>query len=379
MIRRFTVLLPSLLFGISCIDPLSYDIPLAGSYPIVIAGQITDQPGPYEVILTRSFDTKSNVVLKQSVKAQEVVIFDNMGEKETLQEVAPGVYRTQATGIRGQVGRVYQLEVTTLDGKRYQSAPDTLFAGSTVDSLYYNFNIELDAEGVQQAGFDIFFNATNDAELKGGSLWKFKGTFKSTATPENADITRSGCNPIGAKCNFVPVCSGLVNIATPAWPPMYERQGPCTCCDCWFPLLTNTPLISDEEFLREGRFVQIKASRIPLTSWVFQHKVYIQMEAHTLSRQAFRFWKAIRDQKIDVNNLFQPISGRIPTAFTQTMGTPDPVEGIFYASSTQSKSIYILREHVPGPFVIPGTPPWNDTCLTLFPGGTTTKPTFWSD
>jgi hypothetical protein len=160
----------------------------------------------------------------------------------------------------------------------------------------------------------------------------------------------------------------------------FTRIKPCECCTCWYNLFNPDVILSDNQLLRSGHFIGVKAYALPLTSWYFQHKVYTEVSQLSVSRQTFDFWKAVKAQKSAANSLFQPISGKVPSNFIQIAGTQIPMEGLFYATGVARKSVYITREDVPDPSIIPEVEqPWFDSCLSLFPYGTTIKPSYWVD
>ena len=117
---------------------------------------------------------------------------------------------------------------------------------------------------------------------------------------------------------------------------------------------------------------------IPLDAWIFQHRVYAKVTQFTLSRNAFEFWKSVKDQKTAINSLFQPVTGKIKTNFVQVSGTPVGVDGLFFASGVASKAMFIDREDVKSsvPIPEPGIP-FGESCLKLFPYSTDQKPEFW--
>jgi hypothetical protein len=120
------------------------------------------------------------------------------------------------------------------------------------------------------------------------------------------------------------------------------------------------------------------AGFVPLNQWIFLRKVYVRVEQRSLSRRSFLFWKAIKDQKEAANSLFQPISGRLPRSFIQQAGPTGNLEGIFYATSIDTKGVFITREDVPNTTQIPPVVlPFRESCLD-FPFSTTAKPTFWN-
>lgn len=109
------------------------DIELNPSSPqYVITGNITDQPGPYEVKITSSinFDQDNNF---PAVNGAKVCITDqNVGIIDTLTEMAPGRYRTHV--LEGVPGHTYKLMVSV--GNETFSSVSTMPLPIALDSLY---------------------------------------------------------------------------------------------------------------------------------------------------------------------------------------------------------------------------------------------------
>ena len=100
---------------------------------VVIEANITDQPGPYSVKLSRSINlNEANIY--PAIENGTVVITDNTGIKDTLKYASGGIYKTKL--IRGVYGRTYFLEVT-VDGKKY-TAQSTMPYKVNLDSLRIN-------------------------------------------------------------------------------------------------------------------------------------------------------------------------------------------------------------------------------------------------
>jgi hypothetical protein len=97
---------------------------------IVIEGMITDQPGPYAVLVTKSGSYFGQPDLP-FVSGAKVTITDNAGTTELLREKRQGVYLT--TLIRGVAGRKYTLRVVT-ENVEYM-AESTMPARVAIDSL----------------------------------------------------------------------------------------------------------------------------------------------------------------------------------------------------------------------------------------------------
>lgn len=82
---------------------------------IVIEGAVTDQPGPYRVKITRKVNFDEPNVFP-AVNGATVVISDNTGIVDTLNQVGPGIYETNS--IVGVAGNTYTLSVVD-QGKSY--------------------------------------------------------------------------------------------------------------------------------------------------------------------------------------------------------------------------------------------------------------------
>jgi hypothetical protein len=97
---------------------------------IVIEANVTDQPGPYTVLISKSVNF-SDPNTFPGVSGASVVISDDAGNTETLVETSAGVY--VAATLQGVPGRTYTIHVTA-DGKTY-TAQSTMPNAITLDSL----------------------------------------------------------------------------------------------------------------------------------------------------------------------------------------------------------------------------------------------------
>jgi hypothetical protein len=97
---------------------------------IVIEANITDQPGPYTVLISKSVNFSDPNVFP-GVSGAFVVITDDAGNADTLVETAAGVYI--AYDIQGVAGRTYTMRVVA-EGKTY-TAQSTMPGAITLDSL----------------------------------------------------------------------------------------------------------------------------------------------------------------------------------------------------------------------------------------------------
>lgn len=109
---------------------------------LVVNGQITDQPGPYEVELHYSGVFGQNSDFSQSINNAEVYLEDNEGNLEQMRSIGLGKYMSKADGIQGKIGNQYWLNITLPDGSSYRSLPETLLPVPPIDSLYFRIEKE---------------------------------------------------------------------------------------------------------------------------------------------------------------------------------------------------------------------------------------------
>jgi hypothetical protein len=370
----------------SCVDRISYSVTSPLNLPVAVYGYISNKPGPYQVNINSSVDPESTASPRVAVSARHVNLLDDLGNNEELHEVSTGIYKTSPTGIQGRIGGVYKLRVELLNGNIFESTPDTLLSPGTIDTLYYNFNERVDFSGQTSYGFDVKVNAHANEQRGARYMWNFAGTFKAITHPELLSTARAGCYPDPERhglCNFLPLCTGLRLTDSG-----YQRVGPCTCCTCWYQIFNNAPILSDEIYNSSGIYNGVPIYRIRLNEWIFMFKVHAEVIQSTLTTNSFRFFKSIRDQKVALGSLFQPITGKIPGNFIQVAGTPASINGIFYATGTSNKNSYITPDDVPHSIPVPQvdfSPQINGggigwlSCLELFPNATNVKPDFWID
>jgi hypothetical protein len=109
----------------------------AGGY--VIEGNVTSQPGPYQVKIGKTGEVGSAYNF-QGVSQAAVTIRDNAGNSERLAEVQPGIYQTGS--LQGVEGRTYYLAISI--GEKTFTASSMMPYRVNLDSLYieevYNFS-----------------------------------------------------------------------------------------------------------------------------------------------------------------------------------------------------------------------------------------------
>ncbi|MBK7871277.1 MAG: DUF4249 domain-containing protein [Saprospiraceae bacterium] len=133
------ILLISLLalFITSCQDVVNLDLP-EGDVLLVVDGWITNQEGEKRVLLTNTanyFDNKET----PKVSGALVILYNETGVVDTLNEKEAGVYITEHVG---KIGSTYHIYIKTKEGEEYESQPELLQFVPEIDSIYAEFKEE---------------------------------------------------------------------------------------------------------------------------------------------------------------------------------------------------------------------------------------------
>ncbi len=162
-------------FTTSCTEKI--DLKLNDSEPqLVIEANVSNKPGPYTVILSKSRLYYENNAFT-GVSGAQIVLSDNAGNVDTLTEIAAGFYQTNF--IQGTIGRTYLLEVTN-EGITY-SASCKIPVSVAIDSVALREDIEFNGDISQEprvyfsdpAGVENFYRIigyTNEIQSGGANI-----------------------------------------------------------------------------------------------------------------------------------------------------------------------------------------------------------------
>lgn len=212
---------------------------------LVVEGNITDEPGPYFVKLSKSvpFNESSNY---PSVTNAQVIITDNTGQADSLTHIGDGVYQTNT--IQGVVGRTYGLQIH-LEGETYTASStmpevvplDTItvstmsfgpnemimltpvFTDPSTIGNYYNFNLFVN--GVQSNSYIIWNDVNGNGEVNEKTI---RTTGTKIDTGDEVKVEMQSVNTVDYQYYFLlsQISSkGPVAGTTPSNPPTNISNG----------------------------------------------------------------------------------------------------------------------------------------------------------
>lgn len=294
---------------------------------LVVDGLITNQPGPYQVRLQYSYPFTNGTSVK-TVSGATVEISDDKGTKETLIDRGFGLYETAANGLRGLVGRKYNISIKTPDGKTYQSQPELLKPVVEFGTLYTEYQ---DTKSTQMRGqFNLFINI-KDADTP-HDYYRWKWTHYEQLTH---------CYHL-----FTTLIGGYIR----------ERS---ECCEsCWQIEACNGCIFLANDRLTNGKTITgVSLGKIPYDA---VSNYFVVFEQYSLTAEAYQFWNAVDSQINNSGGIFDLPPATVLGNLACTSHPEEQVLGYFGASSLVYKSIYVPRNNAK---VLPYQPydlPWTD-------------------
>lgn len=356
----------------ACVDRIEFDVPEPGQLT-VIEGSITDRPGPYTIKISQGLRLDSDSSTHAPVSGAEVTLFDDEGNQETLIDLGSGRYITQGI-IHGQVGHSYFIRVVMPDGAIYESIPDELNSVGEIQQIRYSFEsrtVKMEWGNVDASVFNVFIDSYAGPDSEPYVRWRYTGTYKVETFPE---LHLTHVPPYTPYKDPRP-CSGYRIVPGPIGSGgSLEKFDECSCCLCWVSDYERLPQLSDTQLITNGQFNNIKVGEVLLTRAAFHDKYLIEVEQMSLSRNAFDFFKLIRNQKENASNLFQPPSGEI-VGNIQAVNNSRAVVGIFWATAISKKSLFLYKADLPYP--IPANEIIWESCYDSYPNATNQKHPLW--
>lgn len=353
----------------ACVDPIDFQVPPA-EFQTVVEGMISDSPGPYTVTVSRGIPLDSDSTYRAPVQNLKIKLFDDEGNSEDFTETKPGTYTTGGI-IQGRVGRSYYIRLETTDGKIFESVPDKINPVGAIEAIRYEYEARTVVKTYGEIAanvFKIFVDANAGSGAENYVRWKFTGTYKVVTFPE----LRMIYNPPYTPYKDPAPCSGYILVGGPGGG-LLQKVGECECCTCWVNEFEPLPQLSDTQLISGTQFNNIKVGEVPINEVLFYDKYMVDVEQMSLTKQAYNFFKLIRSQKEGASSLFQPPSGEI-RGNINAVNNNESIIGIFWATSINKKTIFILPGDVPYKLVEPV--PILYPC-TNYPNSTTVKPAGW--
>lgn len=314
----------------SCITPITDFTQITSTSFLTVEASLTDQLGPHKVKLYSSSDKLTGSFFLPITRAK-VYFIDEKGIREDLVESATkGTYSTSSK-FAGRVGGTYTLNIEMIDGKKYQSQPETMKSVPEIENLITRFEV-LDnyAKGdPRRGGFNLYVDFQDPATSGDNYQWYWKHYEKAficeTCVGGTFDFRTNMCvqprSPIDVIWNYR--CDG----------------------DCWDITFSTDLNILSDSYLNGQRITGKQVARVPFDGVT---PYYLQFEQRAITRNAYNYYQGLNSQIQNNGTLFDvPAETKFSFNIKSTTNPSEKILGIFDVYSVRKRIFYIDRTKVP--------------------------------
>jgi len=320
-----------LIFTPSCIKQA--DIETRNEKPIlVVEGSITTDSVPYSVRLTYSGPYKHALDIPEEFleKNASVIITDDLGNQTPLAYTEKGIYETTDPDYIGRVGRSYHVIIELPDGKKFISTPEEIKPAVAIESFGVNFIPDFNL--VHPAYLQVSINSKDPANDENYYKWNFYSWIRR----------QSRGVPCGNYCIWAEYCFQRVT-------------------DKEVRILSDASINGNE--IRD---------HVVGKSHIYAYgRHYIDIGQHSLSREAYQFWKKYDEQVSRTGHILDPLPASVKGNVFNASDPADFALGYFSASSVTHKRAVLIPESITQYLLdisaVSFIPPEFVACFDIFP------------
>jgi len=322
-----------LIFNFSCVEKYPVEIVEEYDQSLVVDGKITNEPGPYTILLSRS--TSIEKPEPNPVTGAMVQIVDNAGNSETLTEIGPGIYKTAVSGIQGTIGRSYKLIIRTENGENYESEFDELLAPVGIESLTYkqetrfspDFNVDY------EDGFQFYISTTTSDRNKSYYYLELEETYEIRSTWIISFIYRGD----GWTVQNLYKSPTYADTLFYCWRTIKNNSFIYNTELLSTPKINNLPInffIYNTELLSTPKINNLPINFVSFNDEKLQYKYSLLVHQFAVSEETHAYFKALLDQDAGQEGLYTKQPYQIQGNVYNKENLDEPVLGYFMVAST---------------------------------------------
>ncbi len=314
----------------SCVEP--YKVADTGYKDnLVVEGYVTTEARQQQVKISHT-----SRIGEQKFVAEEkatVTITTGQGEKFSLNEVSPGVYRSKT--FSGTIGQTYSLSITTYNGRQYVSPAMELRKNPGIGNIYATYSPQLlNGDGA----FQIFIDSEDPEKKSRYYRWDYKETYE-IQNPFPSDYVWLGGNNVVFR--DVPVDH------------------------CWGNDSSKSVVLGNTKGLDGDKITGQQLRVIPGYSFVMRIKYSILVRQYVLSEEAYNYWQNLADVNQMQGTLFDHQPGTVKGNIASLTDPSEVVLGYFDAGEIAEKRQFFVPSNFSKSGYVP--PAYLTSCYNFIP------------
>ncbi|MBL7813898.1 MAG: DUF4249 domain-containing protein [Saprospiraceae bacterium] len=270
---------------------------------IVIDAELTETYGKVNVTYSLTNVASNGGYQFPTAPKATAYVLDSRGNKFIFTKTDG----TQNAGFQGIVGETYRLFVE-VDGKKYESKPETMRACPALDSLstpYRRENFRAESD-LYYDGFDVYANLTDEANKENYYQWDWIH-YERAPYCDNRFVSGDG------RAVLIP----------------------CFPNDCWN-IIYNSKTIVLSDKLRDGQPIAHRVVRIPYATP--PNRYYIKVTQRAITPSVFAYLQSLETQTQNTGTLFDvPAQTRFSPNVYNVNNPEEQILGVFSVFSFRYK------------------------------------------
>ncbi|PXX97831.1 hypothetical protein DF185_17845 [Marinifilum breve] len=261
---------------------------------LVVDGRITNDQTQFEVNLYRSVEIESHDSLLFETGAQIITHCDD-GTSILMSEMSPGKYINMNPSFKGEVGKTYWIEITTKNGKIFESNPEIMLSPISISNIYGEVDKIIIDKNESTNAVKFYFDLQNPANDSDFYLWEYQASFEWHTI------------------------SNIPKSENPAYICYPEER-------------SNRVHIYNASNLEVKSLKHLQAAFITEHEVKLNYEYYFQVHAFTISEECYKFWSNIKKVSQSNGTLFDVIPANVEGNI-QCCNGDDQILGYFQVSS----------------------------------------------
>ncbi|WP_336517314.1 DUF4249 domain-containing protein [Pollutibacter soli] len=290
----------------SCIKDVEVPLRFEGER-LVVEGQISNEPGPYNIRLTLSGAVAAGTAVpeEKQVTDAQVSVRDDQGKIIPFVHTGSGFYQSDDPSFIGEVGRSYSADIRLADGRNFISLPEKILTPVQMDSFQIRF--VPDYNRFHPAYFRTYIYTTDPADQENYYKWEAYG------------YTRR--KTLGVGCGFYCI--------------MFDK--------CLQYRTDNEMSIMSDADINGGRIIDKGISN----SYIFDYGThFIDFSQLSISKSYFQFLQQYVDQVARTGSIFDPLPASIKGNIVNAANQNEYALGYFSARSAVHKKVIITPYYI---------------------------------